>query len=475
MAKSLSKTGIVSLSTIRPWHVSQSVDAFTGIDNYDIVISGSLTTTGSAFLTGSLVITGSVYINSLITYSNADVVTIDPITGQLFSTSSNSFNSTTNITNSISNYYTSSISNSFSSSNVTNNFSGSTAISSIIATTVTNNYITSSVSNSYTNSIVTNIINQPAPSDQYIQYNSGSTFGANVSFQFIYLSQSLQQGNSVAAKGNYSHAEGAITTTNGIYSHAEGERTTTQGAASHAEGFETLTSGDYAHSEGYQTLASNDYAHSEGDNTVASGVSSHAEGHQTISSGSFSHAEGDSTLAEGIGSHAEGYFTSASGDYQHVSGMFNISSTNKGAFIIGNGTSNANRRNILYTSGSTFQISSSLNLSGSFVPQFRNLGSVQVAGASSGIQTYSSDYNITFTAGIVGVGNKNEIILPANPLTGSIIYLQRISGTTACRVSGSSTHTVNGSAGYAFPTSLYARRMFVFHGSGWYTEPNPIV
>ena len=77
MANTLSKTGIVSLATIRPWHVSQSVDAFTGLNDYDITISGSLT------------VTGSVYINSLITSSNVDVVTIDPITGQLFSTSSN--------------------------------------------------------------------------------------------------------------------------------------------------------------------------------------------------------------------------------------------------------------------------------------------------------------------------------------------------------------------------------------------------
>ena len=33
--------------TINAWHVSQSVDAFTGTEDYDITISGSLTTTGS--------------------------------------------------------------------------------------------------------------------------------------------------------------------------------------------------------------------------------------------------------------------------------------------------------------------------------------------------------------------------------------------------------------------------------------------
>jgi hypothetical protein len=258
MANILSKTGIVSLATIRPWHVSQSVDAFTGLNDYDITISGSLT------------VTGSVYINSLITSSNVDVVTIDPITGQLFSTSSNSFNSITNITNSFSssinttNYFTSSISNSFSSSIVNNNFTSSVITNNNFTSSVNNNYFTSSVNNNYTNSIVNNIVNQPAPSDQFIQYNSGSTFGADASFKFIYLSQSLQQGSNTSALG--------------ANSHAEGEDTISQGASSHAEGFETVASGDYSHAEGYQTLAPADFSHAEGNNTDSSGPGSHAEG-----------------------------------------------------------------------------------------------------------------------------------------------------------------------------------------------------
>ena len=38
--------------TIESWHVSQSVDALTGGDDYDITISGSLTITGSTFFNG---------------------------------------------------------------------------------------------------------------------------------------------------------------------------------------------------------------------------------------------------------------------------------------------------------------------------------------------------------------------------------------------------------------------------------------
>ena len=47
MAKTLSKTGITTGNTVQPGHVTQSVDAFTGIEAYDISLSGSLNMTGS--------------------------------------------------------------------------------------------------------------------------------------------------------------------------------------------------------------------------------------------------------------------------------------------------------------------------------------------------------------------------------------------------------------------------------------------
>ena len=54
MAKQLDKSTIVSLGTVKPGHVSQSVDAFTGIEAYDITISGSLTVTGSTNIDGDV-------------------------------------------------------------------------------------------------------------------------------------------------------------------------------------------------------------------------------------------------------------------------------------------------------------------------------------------------------------------------------------------------------------------------------------
>lgn len=47
MALTLSKTGIDQTQTINAWHVTQSIDALTGTQAYDIKISGSLNLTGS--------------------------------------------------------------------------------------------------------------------------------------------------------------------------------------------------------------------------------------------------------------------------------------------------------------------------------------------------------------------------------------------------------------------------------------------
>jgi hypothetical protein len=58
MANTLSKSGIANNTTIEAWHVTQSIDAFTGVSAYDITISGSLTLTGSTNLSGSTTIVG---------------------------------------------------------------------------------------------------------------------------------------------------------------------------------------------------------------------------------------------------------------------------------------------------------------------------------------------------------------------------------------------------------------------------------
>jgi len=69
MAKTLSKTGITTGNTVKAFHVTQSVDAFTGTDAYDITLSGSLTVTGS--ITGQPTITNDLTSSYAITASYA--------------------------------------------------------------------------------------------------------------------------------------------------------------------------------------------------------------------------------------------------------------------------------------------------------------------------------------------------------------------------------------------------------------------
>lgn len=148
------------------------------------------------------------------------------------------------------------------------------------------------------------------------------------------------------------------------------------------QGGATSATGQNSHAEGRQTQAVGSESHAEGESTLASGSYSHAEGRLTVAKGSHSHTEGQYTLAQQNGSHAEGYFTTASADYSHAAGLYsvsfgkyqsvigqyNLSSSADSAFIIGNGTGlDASRSNLVFASGSEFQITGSLNVKGSSI------------------------------------------------------------------------------------------------------------
>jgi len=47
MANTFSKSGITTGNTVEAWHVTQSIDAFSGISAYDVSLSGSFNMTGS--------------------------------------------------------------------------------------------------------------------------------------------------------------------------------------------------------------------------------------------------------------------------------------------------------------------------------------------------------------------------------------------------------------------------------------------
>ena len=69
MAKELSKVGITDGLDIEAHHVSQSVDAFTGLDAYDVTLSGSLEITGSTNIKGDVVVT-----NGSLVSTNGNVI-----------------------------------------------------------------------------------------------------------------------------------------------------------------------------------------------------------------------------------------------------------------------------------------------------------------------------------------------------------------------------------------------------------------
>jgi len=89
MANTLSKTGITNGQTIQPSHVTQSIDAFTGTEAYNITLSGSLTLTGNQSVTGSLIVSNSITSSKLTSddtelflgYSGSNNITINDSSG----------------------------------------------------------------------------------------------------------------------------------------------------------------------------------------------------------------------------------------------------------------------------------------------------------------------------------------------------------------------------------------------------------
>jgi hypothetical protein len=238
----------------------------------------------------------------------------------------------------------------------------------------------------------------------------------------------------------------------GVESHAEGAGTQAQGEYSHAEGESTTAQGNYSHAEGLGTTAQGESSHAEGAGTTAQGESSHAEGDSTTAQGDYSHAEGAGTTAQGNHSHAEGLETVTSGLYQHAQGQYNLSSSAQSAFIIGNGTSNNLRSNLVFASGSQFQITGSLTVSGSITAS----GTISASGllfasASLGfenIATYNSQSGQFFYTSSQGLSNQlntfkvtgqrsgNSVITGSLFLTGSSGHLTA-SGNISANGTGS--------------------------------------
>ena len=87
--------------------------------------------------------------------------------------------------------------------------------------------------------------------------------------------------------------------------------------------------------------------------------------------------------------------TVASGSYQHVQGQYNLSSSAQSAFIVGNGTADGSRSNLIFASGSQVQITGSLIVSGSGT--FINIGPAIFSGSVTSTTGFTGSLQGTAT------------------------------------------------------------------------------
>lgn len=211
----------------------------------------------------------------------------------------------------------------------------------------------------------------------------GVSFAAGSSNLITASISSTGEGN-----GGAQVAMGYRSTSSAVLAMAIGTAVHAAGTSSFAQGGLYTRSGSFG-GPNFEILASGGLAlgggsHAEGLYTTAIGVGSHAEGGGVIipttgswtslvgiqggvAIGSGSHAEGRETTAIGNWSHTQGLDTVALGNYQFVAGQWNELVPSSSAFIIGDGTSDSQRHNLIYASGGRVDISGSLYVNGTEV------------------------------------------------------------------------------------------------------------
>ena len=141
----------------------------------------------------------------------------------------------------------------------------------------------------------------------------------------------------------------------GLFSFATGYNTRANGYTSTAMGASTTASGLYSTAMGVFTTASGFYSTAIGASNTASGSASTAMGNATTASGQASTAMGQNTTASGSASTAMGLSTIASGGYSTAMGVYNVNNPNA-IFMVGNGSSDANRVNIFTIRGDNSRV-----------------------------------------------------------------------------------------------------------------------
>jgi len=196
-----------------------------------------------------------------------------------------------------------------------------------------------------------------------VSFGSGASTKASGSFSTAMGINTTASGSSSTALGNNTIAAGFSSTSLGNGSNATGDRSTAignstlaSGANSVAVGFITVASGTSSTAMGISTEASGNSSTAKGNFTTASGNASLATGNTTTASGSSSTAMGLRTIASGQISFALGSNTTARAYGSLALGQFNDSIASSSqtvwtatdpVFIIGNGTSDIDRKNAI--------------------------------------------------------------------------------------------------------------------------------
>jgi hypothetical protein len=193
-------------------------------------------------------------------------------------------------------------------------------------------------------------------------------------------------------------------------------------------------------------IATGEYSHAEGSITKAIGNYSHAEGDFTQAKGDYSHAEGQETIASGSYSHAEGYQTIALGDRQHVTGQYNFVSPVQSAFIVGNGTDNSNRSNLIYAHDSTVEITGSLEVNGG------------ITGSLFGTSSWANNStSASFSLTASYINNLSQSIIITGSTQGNVTTLSIASNTASLNLNLGNFFTlqlVSGSNTYINPSNI---------------------
>lgn len=160
---------------------------------------------------------------------------------------------------------------------------------------------------------------------------------------------------------------------------------TTLNGTNSAPGYFYSAQGNNSFIAGKNNISYNDYGHISGLNSVTFGQASHAEGINTTTKGNYSHVEGSGSVSYGIASHASGIFIIASGSGQTAVGKYNLQNNTSDLFVVGDGTNNSNRHDVLNVSSGLVRVTGSLNVSSSLtvIGQETITGSLTISGSDT--------------------------------------------------------------------------------------------